>query len=205
MNYIYREDQWKKGSNNVASMLIDYIFCLLPNDRRHLVLHADNCVGQNKNNTILKVFVWRCFMEYCETIEFKFMIKGHTKFAPDGNFGHIKRVYAATSSFTLEDVKSCIQDASVVNTCKIFPSSRFKDYRSGLDHFFKNIKGIANYQQFKFSSVSKGKMTMFVNANSQEMVTLGLVKYHDLVNLENKFIPDTLPCPELTERKRADI
>eukprot|EP00835_Amoeboradix_gromovi_P006899 NODE_934_length_2956_cov_0.140357.p1 type:complete len:253 gc:universal NODE_934_length_2956_cov_0.140357:1007-249(-) len=48
MNYIYREDQGKKGSNNVASMLIDYIFCLPPNDRRHLVLHADNCVGQKK-------------------------------------------------------------------------------------------------------------------------------------------------------------
>ena len=186
-------------------MLIDYIFCLPPNDRRHLVLHADNCVGQNKNNTILKVFVWLCLMEYCETIEFKFMIKGHTKFAPDGNFGHIKRAYATSSSFTLEQVKSCIQDASVVNTCKIFPSSRFKDYRSSLDYFFKNIEGIANYQQFKFLSASKGKVTMFVNASSQEPVTLDLVKDHDLVDLEYEFFPDTLSCPELTERKRTDI
>eukprot|EP00835_Amoeboradix_gromovi_P003631 NODE_248_length_12985_cov_0.286357.p6 type:complete len:203 gc:universal NODE_248_length_12985_cov_0.286357:11564-10956(-) len=186
-------------------MLIDYIFRLPPNDRRHLVLHADNCVGQNKNNTMLKVFMWLCLMEYCETIEFKFMIKGHTKFAPDGNFGHIKRAYAVTSSSTLEQVKSCIQDASVANTCKIFPSSRFKDYRSSLDHFFKNIRGIANYQQFKISNASKGKVTMCVGASSPETVTLDLVKDHDLVDLEYEFIPDTLPCPELTERKRTDI
>eukprot|EP00835_Amoeboradix_gromovi_P000561 NODE_19_length_39463_cov_0.396073.p29 type:complete len:105 gc:universal NODE_19_length_39463_cov_0.396073:22531-22845(+) len=95
------------------------------------------------------------------------MIKGHTKFAPDGNFEHIKRAYPGTSSFTMEQVKPCIQDASVVNNCKIFPSSRFKDHPSSLDHFFKNIRGRANYQQFKFTSISKGKVTMSVNSNQE--------------------------------------
>eukprot|EP00834_Sanchytrium_tribonematis_P005852 NODE_385_length_8329_cov_0.434386.p2 type:complete len:403 gc:universal NODE_385_length_8329_cov_0.434386:5296-6504(+) len=48
MNYIYREDQGKKGGDNVVSLLIDYIFLLPTEQRRHLILFADNCGTKQK-------------------------------------------------------------------------------------------------------------------------------------------------------------
>eukprot|EP00835_Amoeboradix_gromovi_P001932 NODE_99_length_20944_cov_0.552746.p4 type:complete len:294 gc:universal NODE_99_length_20944_cov_0.552746:8306-7425(-) len=137
LNYIYREDQGKKGSNNVASMLVDYIHRLPKSEIKHLILFADNCAGQNKNNTIVKLLCWLCLTNVCETITLKFMIKGHTKFLPDSCFGHNKKKYAAQNVFGIEQIKEIISDSSTVNECIIFPSRRFKDYRSKLDNFFQ--------------------------------------------------------------------
>eukprot|EP00835_Amoeboradix_gromovi_P005326 NODE_490_length_7774_cov_0.196352.p4 type:complete len:151 gc:universal NODE_490_length_7774_cov_0.196352:6103-5651(-) len=147
MNYIYREDQCKKASNNVATLLLDYIYCLPKEQRMNLILHADNCVGQNKNNTIIKSLSWMCLLQKCNTIEFKFMMKGHTKFSPDSGFGHIKKKFARENIFNLDQVKSLVETSSVTNECKVFPSRRFKDYRSKLDLIFIDISAIGKFQE----------------------------------------------------------
>jgi hypothetical protein len=57
----------------------------LPN---HLVLVADNCGGQNKNNYMfqfLHFVVWE--LKWIDKISLFFMITGHTKFSLDRNFG----------------------------------------------------------------------------------------------------------------------
>ena len=156
MNYIYREDQGRKGSYNVASMLLDYIYCLPKEKRTHLIFHADNCVGQNKNNTLLKVFSWLVLMKKCETIEFKFMIKGHTKFSPDSGFGHNKKKFFRENVYTIDQLKTIVETSSSTNDCKIFPGHRFKEYRTKLDLIFEDIKGISKYQCFKFKSDQPG-------------------------------------------------
>eukprot|EP00835_Amoeboradix_gromovi_P005440 NODE_510_length_7452_cov_0.223990.p1 type:complete len:250 gc:universal NODE_510_length_7452_cov_0.223990:1606-2355(+) len=89
INYIYREDQGRKTSNNVATLLLDYIYCLPKEQRMNLILYADDSVGQNKNNTIIKLLSWMCLLGECNTIELKFMMKGHTKLSSDSGFGLI--------------------------------------------------------------------------------------------------------------------
>ena len=57
VNYLIDEAHYiGKGANTVVSMLHHY---LQHNNlgERHLHLHADNCVGQNKNNYLLRVSI----------------------------------------------------------------------------------------------------------------------------------------------------
>jgi len=57
------------------------------------LLNADNCVGQNKNNTMLQYLMWRVTVGLSSHIELAFMVAGHTKFGPDYGFGVFKRLY----------------------------------------------------------------------------------------------------------------
>ena len=55
MNYIIDEANYTgKGANTVVSLLHNYLEYHSLGEK-HLHLHADNCVGQNKNNTLLRV------------------------------------------------------------------------------------------------------------------------------------------------------
>ncbi len=55
MNYLIDESvDCGKGSNSVVSYLHDFL-STRPIQATHLDLHADNCVGQNKNNTMIQV------------------------------------------------------------------------------------------------------------------------------------------------------
>ena len=55
LNYLIDEGvDCGKGSNTVVSLLHDFLSsCSI--QPTHLELHADNCVGQNKNNTMIQV------------------------------------------------------------------------------------------------------------------------------------------------------
>lgn len=55
INYLIDECVYSgKGANTIVS-LIHYYLTHHTLGERHLHLHADNCVGQNKNNTLLRV------------------------------------------------------------------------------------------------------------------------------------------------------
>eukprot|EP00835_Amoeboradix_gromovi_P005377 NODE_499_length_7667_cov_0.356897.p3 type:complete len:223 gc:universal NODE_499_length_7667_cov_0.356897:441-1109(+) len=205
MNYVYREDQGRKASNNVATLLLDYIYCLPKEQRMNLILHADNCVGQNKNNTIIKLLSWTCLLRKCNTIEFKFMMKGHTKFSPDSGFGHIKKKFARENIFNLDQIKSIIETSSVTNECKTFPSHRFKDYRTKLDLVFADISGIAKYHMFLFKAECPGVVFCKKLVNDPTFVEFSTLIEDDLSQNDYLFTPDSLIPTGLTERKKRDI
>ena len=67
--YVYQEKDGKKGSNNVASMLMHYIQSYVLNDaqkaryncpKQELNIIMDNCGGQNKNGTTIKLAAYLC-------------------------------------------------------------------------------------------------------------------------------------------------
>jgi len=80
MNYLIDEGACNKGSNEVVSMLWHFLSKLSKKRKKHLIFNADNCVGQNKNNTLMTFFAWLCLTGNSRIIEVKFMIKGHTFF-----------------------------------------------------------------------------------------------------------------------------
>ncbi len=59
VNYLIDENDFTgKGANSVVSMVHHYLeYKLAP--CQHLLIHADNAVGQNKNNAVLGYFAWR--------------------------------------------------------------------------------------------------------------------------------------------------
>ena len=74
-------------------------------DVEHLKLHADNCVGQNKNNYVVQYLMWRMLAGGNETIELSFMLDGHTKFAPDRFFGLFKNLSRKSKVDTMVDIE----------------------------------------------------------------------------------------------------
>ncbi len=82
--HVYSKGVAGKGSNNVASLIIktlDGLNLLRKDDCvGSSTLLLDNCSGQNKNNTVLKLVPFLSEMEYFKQGCFVFMVVGHTKF-----------------------------------------------------------------------------------------------------------------------------
>ncbi len=69
-----------------------------------MYLHADNCTGQNKNNTMVQYLVWRSMTERHTRITLSFLVVDHTKFSPDWCFWLLKRLYRRTVVGSLMDI-----------------------------------------------------------------------------------------------------
>ena len=134
---------------------------------KHLYLHADNCVGQNKNNMVVQYLVWRVLAGLNESIELSFMLVGHTKFAPDRFFGLFKRLYRKSAVDTLSDIERVVKESSPsgknVAQLTISPSGsrnvHWIDWSSFLQKFFKPIPNITSYHHFKISKAEPGVVT----------------------------------------------
>ena len=87
LNYLIDEAQsCGKGANRIVSMVHHCLqnFTFGEDD---IWLHADNCVEQNKNNTMTSYLAWRVMVGLNKSCELCFMLPGHTKFSPDRFFG----------------------------------------------------------------------------------------------------------------------
>ena len=153
---IDEEDSSGKGANSVISMLNFYLD-KYPTD--NVVLFADNCAGQNKNNAMMQYLLWRVITGKNKKFSLNFMLTGHTKFAPDRNFGILKAKYAKATVNCYQDVIDVINASSPSGLNVAIPSvdPRTKNrnivwYRWDvyLKQFFKNIPGITKYHHFTF-------------------------------------------------------
>jgi hypothetical protein len=72
--YAYRELTAKKGSNNVASMLMHNLhennWLMKGNPGKRLTIAMDNCGGQNKNNHVLRLAAYLVEMKFFLEVEF---------------------------------------------------------------------------------------------------------------------------------------
>ncbi len=66
----------------------------------------DNCSGQNKNNTVLKLAAWLMAMGYFKSVQFIFLVVGHTKNPADRLFNSLKHDYRKQSLFTIDELAS---------------------------------------------------------------------------------------------------
>ena len=106
--HIYTEGIGKKGSNNVASLIVktlEHLGLLRDNDPGgELTIVFDNCQGQNKNNTVLKLVPYLVELGYFKRINFVFLIVGHTKNSADAHFTCLKMTYHKADCFVLDDL-----------------------------------------------------------------------------------------------------
>ena len=141
--HVYHEGVAKKGANNVASLIMKTLTdsnILRENDPGgELVIVFDNCSGQNKNNTMLKLLVYLTEIGYFKRVTFVFLIVGHTKNAADRLFNMLKRDYRLKNIFTMD----CLMDhLNVSESVTIHPTlaDDFFDYESFLDMFYSDFK-----------------------------------------------------------------
>jgi hypothetical protein len=101
----------------------------------------DNCSGQNKNNTVLKLAMWLKEMHYFKRVNFVFLIVGHTKNACDRLFNSLKHEYRKRNIFTMDEL---IVALNVSNKITVVPTvaSDFLDYNSAFREFYTNLSGL---------------------------------------------------------------
>ena len=120
-------------------------------------LQADNCIGQNKNNTVLQYLCWRVSTGRNEEVLLSFMLAGHTKFAPDRYFGLLKRKYKRSNVNTLVDVEYAVKSSTIhgSNKAQLIQHSTGKklvtwyNWSAFLNPLFKNLPNITSFHHFR--------------------------------------------------------
>jgi hypothetical protein len=173
VNYLIDEAEVVgKGANATVSLLYHYLN-VHGQKEQHLMLHADNCVGQNKNNCLIQFLLYLVLMGFKKSVVLSFMIPGHTKFAPDRHFGLVKKSYRRTRVDTIDCVARVVEKLSLVgaNSAQLIVNDKgdrevlFYDWSQFLSQIFKTIPGITSYYVFRFDHQHPG--TVFVRENSQ--------------------------------------
>ena len=143
-----------KGVNAVISML-DYYLNKIVADK--VVLFADNCVRQNKNNAVVHYLLWRVMTGKNKSISLNFLLTGHTKFSPDRNFGILKSKHAKSTVDCLQDfiqvVNSCLPKSFNMAVPTRDPVTNVRNVTwaecdTFLKQSFKSIPSITKYHHF---------------------------------------------------------
>ena len=62
----------------------------------------NNCSGQNKNNTVLRLIPYLVELGYFKTVNFIFLVVGHNKNSADMLFNVLKTIYRHKDSRSME-------------------------------------------------------------------------------------------------------
>lgn len=89
--YVYPENGGKKGSDDVSSMLYNFLYNHLDPRVRILDIFCDSCGGQTKNYTLFR-FLHHVVHEQkrLDYVKVTFSVRGHSYMEPDENMGIIK-------------------------------------------------------------------------------------------------------------------
>jgi len=128
-----------------------------------IIIHADNCSGQNKNNAMIQYLAWRVLTGKHKRITYSFMVAGHTKFSPDGFFGLFKFKLKNSEVDDLEDLVNVVESSTngynIAQTIydenderKVF----FNSWTEYLKNFFKPLPNILKYHHFIFNQEEPG-------------------------------------------------
>ena len=163
--FLDEEEFVGKGANTVISF-VDTFFKYHGLGEKRVWLHADNCVGQNKNNILMWYLAWRVMNGLHNEITISFMLPGHTKFSPDSAFGLYKLCYRKNKVDSLYEAIDCCKKA--VDKSEIIPHIYgkhlgleetmidFRDWSSLFKKHFKEIPNITEISTFHFTAEQPG-------------------------------------------------
>ena len=174
INYLIDEaSDTGKGSNTIVSML-HHFFEEHGLGETMVHLHADNCVGQNKNNTMLQYLIWRVMVGLHKRIALSFLIVGHTKFSPDWCFGLLKRRFRRTKVGCLADLERVVDDSAEANVPQLVGTQSGEvvvpmyDWTSMFKGHLRKLKHIKKYQHFTFDGSMPGTVNFKLESDSVE-------------------------------------
>ena len=176
--HVYHEGVGKKGAHNVASLLIKIKIMktmgILREDMvgSELTVVFDNCSGQNKNNTILKLLAQLVEMYYFHKVQFVFLIVGHTKNACGHLFNALKKVYRRENIYTFP---ALLQKLDASDKVTIYESQEedFADWDDYLRLFYSNYaKKVKQNHIFSCKSIASRSLSAFLRWDSRHFSVL---------------------------------
>jgi hypothetical protein len=167
--HVYHEGVGKKGANNVASLIVKTLqqLNLLREDSAggELNIIFDNCSGQNKNNTVLRLAGWLNAMKYFDTVNFIFLVVGHTKNAADRLFNLLKSEYRLQNLFTFPALLEALSRSPMVTIHPVGPDD-FCDYDKLMSDIYRPLSGLVKRNHI--FSCSDGGQTMTLRESDLE-------------------------------------
>ena len=162
-NLIDEADNVGKGANTFISLLHHFLEEKAVKETV-VYLHADNCIGQNKNNATIQYLTWRILQEKQDSLTLSFMLPGHTKFAPDRHFGLLKKQYRRTRVDTMGCLESVVNTSLHVGANKVQlvrsltgeQPVKFYDWSAFFRQFFTTIPAITSYHVFNVTKEHPG-------------------------------------------------
>ena len=143
----------------------------------------DNCSGQNKNNTVLKLAAWLQQMGYFKKANFVFLIVGHTKNAADRLFNSLKELYRKQNLFTMQGLFNSLYGSDSVT---IIPASSedFLDFDALFDNLYRNLTGKVKTNHI-FAVTDKGGLPV-IELRKSNLIEHG-VSVHAAAKKSNQF------------------
>lgn len=179
------EGHWPGGktANEVASML-DHSINTAKNRStfaggvRKIVLHADNCGGQNKNKFMLWFFLWRVTVQLEDEITLNFLVAGHTKNRCDGAFGFVKRRLKTHNVVTSRQMMRVVSESSSTNHVVCSVDVRWLSWKGMLEKFYTvpSTFRITRSHVFKFLKASPEVIYVKALSRDEEWSEVRLLK-----------------------------
>ena len=104
-NYLFHEPG-RCDPSAIVSMLHDFLQVEVPAIGRAelLVINADSCSAQNKNNIMVSYLKARIASGLHKRVILRFMLKGHTKFSVDSGFGNNRSILSKHDAASLSQL-----------------------------------------------------------------------------------------------------
>ena len=81
--------------------------------------HTDNCVGQNKNKSVVAYFLWCTLVGLNEEITLSFRV-GHTQWMVDACFGLLKKCYRSSDCDIIQQLGVIVEASATCNSVQLF-------------------------------------------------------------------------------------
>jgi hypothetical protein len=210
VNYLIDEADFPgKGADTVISLL-DHFFDNYGLEEEHVLLTADNCVGQNKNNAVIQYLMYRVIAGKHKSITLSFMLVGHTKFSPDGYFGLIKKRYRRSKVYTYDHLVDVINLSTTggFNTCQRYRDSQgrealqFRKWSTWLGKIFKKLPEITKYQHFRTDVNALGEIAVKESIDAKEETFALLTKKADRFDAKLRKGPPVYPSNDLSPQRQ---
>ena len=178
VNYLIDENEViGKGANATISLLHHFLETHGLKEAK-LLLHADNCIGQNKNNAVVHYLMWRVNTRRHESAQLSFMLAGHTKFAPDRHFGLFKKVYRRTRVDTISCLQRVVENSSTcgANKAQLIRAIdgtilvKYYDWVEFLKQYYRPIPSISKYHTFIAEHDHGNRIIVKENSTAEEQI-----------------------------------
>ena len=167
--HVYHEGVGKNGRTNVASLIVKTLreMKLLRDNEvgGEFNVIFDNCSGQNKTNTVLKLVMWLKEMRYFKRVSFVFLIVGHTKNACDCLFNSLKHEHRKKNIFTMDELNVALGVSAKISVVPTVASD-FLDYDGAFKALYTSLSELAKHNHIFTCDGDDDKLIMKIRKSN---------------------------------------